>query len=94
VAKKSTKVKSASEDNPKKLEKPIYDDDVDDLVSLMEGHSTGAIYKDTWLSRGTISKLRHPDWSKRTKKPQHMTMRGVASALGYEYRLVRRIKER
>lgn len=84
--------KSKEAGQPKKPGKPEYDDDIDNLLYVIRNLSNAQIFHNSFLSRGTIAKLRHPDLRKRTRKPQHMTMRGTAAAAGFEYRLVRRRK--
>jgi hypothetical protein len=73
--------------------KPARDDAVDDIRKTVcnLGLSNAEIYHNTYLSRGTIQKLLEARVGKpRTRYPSHMTLKGVAAAAGFEYRLVRR----
>jgi len=77
--KKNTKPNSA---------RPVRPDFDPDLVSIRHmGKSFGAVhlYHHSFLSRGTIYKI----LNSQTKRPTHMTMTGIARAMGYEYKLVR-----
>ena len=66
--------------------KPKRDPDVAKLVAQTDGYSNADIYHNTFLCRGTISKLR----GGKTRRPSHMTMIGVAAAVGLEWRLVKK----
>lgn len=73
--------------------KPLRDVGVDEIRAAIRntGMSNADIYHNTYLSRGTISKLL--EWrpgKSRTRYPTFMTMKGVAAAGNMEYRLVKR----
>lgn len=70
----------------KRARKPTRDTDVDELAVLMNGHEVNDIYHNSYLSRSTIRRLR----DRQTRVPQHMTMKGIAAALGFEYVLRRK----
>jgi hypothetical protein len=78
----SDKLKGKS--NGKASEKPAVDPDISKLVRAIRTSSTADLYHNSYLSRGTIDRLR----KQKTKRPQHLTMVGVANAAGLEYRLV------
>lgn len=69
-----------------KLQKPIHDPDVDRLVRAVRGLSTADLYHNSYLSRGTIKRLRDG----KTSRPQHLTMVGIAQAAGMKYELVKK----
>lgn len=74
-----------------RLDKPTDDSDsVADLNSLMDqtDMSDSDLYHNSYLSRGTIKRLR----AGITRYPQHMTLKGIAAAAGYEYVLRKRRK--
>ena len=68
--------------------KPLRDPAVTDVLTAIDGVPTTEIYLNSYLSRSTISKLRHP--KNGTKRPQHMTLVGVLGAIGMEYVIRRR----
>lgn len=72
--------------------KPVRDEAVDEIRKAVRslGLSNAEIYHNTYLSRGTISKLL--EWrpgKKRTRYPSFMTLKGVAAASGMRYKLVK-----
>lgn len=74
-----------SKENGKgKPEKPLLDPDVHRLVRAVRSHAVSDLYHNSYLSRGTIVRL----MKNQTKRPQHLTMVGIANAAGLEYRLV------
>jgi hypothetical protein len=66
--------------------KPKRDNDIEKLVAQTDSYSNADIYNKTFLCRGTIARLR----SGKTRYPNHMTMVGVAAAVGLEWRLVKK----
>jgi len=67
-------------------EKPPRDPDVAKLIAQTDGYSNGDIYRNTYLCRSTINNLRR----RKTRYPTHMTMVGIAAAVGLEWRLVKK----
>lgn len=72
----------------KRPKKPLRDAEVDILAEAISGYDTTDLYHNSYLSRSTIKRLRDG----KTRKPQHMTMTGIAAAAGFEYVLRRRRK--
>lgn len=73
--------------------KPTRDDAVDEIRKAIRslGLDNATIYHQTYLSRGTISKLLEVrPGKKRTRYPTFMTLKGVAAAGEMEYRLVKK----
>jgi hypothetical protein len=71
-------------------QKPKRDHDIDALVRATSHLTDAEIYHNTYLSRGTISKLRERRaGKKRTRYPTHMTMTGIAAAAGLIYKLTK-----
>jgi len=70
----------------KRPKKPARDSDIEKLVSQTDGYANADIYHRTFLCRGTIANLRKG----KTRYPTHMTMVGVAAAVGLEWRLVKK----
>jgi len=73
------------------LSKPVRDVEVDNIRQTVRrvGLTNAEVYNNTYLSRGTISKLL--EWrpgKRRTRYPTFMTLKGVAAAMGKEYKLV------
>jgi hypothetical protein len=66
--------------------KPKRDNDIERLVAQTDGYANADIYHKTFLCRGTIANLRKG----KTRYPTHMTMVGVAAAVGLEWRLVKK----
>jgi len=76
--------------------KPLRDAEVDNIRKAIRSLdlTNAEIYHNTYLSRGTITKLLEArPGKKRTKYPTFMTLKGVAAAGGMEYRLVKREEE-
>jgi hypothetical protein len=73
----------------KRPKKPQRDPDIEKLVSQTDGWANADIYHNTFLSRGTIANLRGTG-RRKTRYPTHMTMVGVAAAVGLEWRLVKK----
>ena len=61
--------------------KPEADKVVFDLMRAMRGFSDADIARDSWLSPGTISKIR----TRRTRYPQAGTCREIARRIGCSY---------
>jgi len=72
--------------HPARYKKPARDADIDVLISKTMPLSNAEIYHNTYLCRSTIANLRRC----RTRYPTHMTMVGVAAAVGLEWRLVKK----
>ena len=71
---------------PNRPAKPEQDDDVEELADLISHMEVSDLYHNSYLSRSCIRNLKKGI----TKKPQHMTMTGIAAAAGFEYVLRRR----
>lgn len=71
-------------------EKPEVDPAVEELYGRTLRMEVNDIFNNTYLSKSTIYKARHPNPMKRTRRPQFLTLKGIASACGLEYRLVRK----
>lgn len=65
--------------------KPARDKDIDTLNDAMGTMTVGAIFNNTYLSRSAIRNIQ----TGKTKKPQHMTMVGIAAARGLRWKLVK-----
>ena len=66
--------------------KPPIDPGISPLVRAVRGNSVGDLYHNTYLSRSTIANL----VKGKTRRPNHMTMTGIAAAAGLQYKLVRK----
>lgn len=74
----------------RRLVKPKQDSDVAELARLMSEHEVSDIYHNSYLSRTTIKRL----MDRKTRVPQHMTMQGIAAAIGLVYVLRRKGDEK
>lgn len=77
--------------------KPAKDSAVDEIRAAIRGLglNNAEIYRNTYLSRGTITKLLEiRPGRKRTKYPTFMTLKGVAAAGGMKYKLIREEDDR
>lgn len=74
----------------KRPAKPKRDPDIEALVMATQHMSNAEVWHNTYLSRGTINKLREQRvGKKRTRYPTHMTMAGVAAAAGMRWTLTK-----
>lgn len=65
----------------KRPQRPEHDRVVFDLLRAMRGNRTCDLARQSFLSPGTISKLR----TRRTRYPQHMTVVEIYRSLGMSY---------
>jgi len=77
------------EDRDPSIEKPLVDPGIAEVLRLCARMSTHQVYLRTFVSKSAIRKLRRND-DKATRRPQHLTLSGIAAAAGYEYRLQRK----
>jgi len=67
------------------FKKPLRDPDIDMVMDLVAGYSVSDIFHNTYLSRSAIRNL----IKNKTKKPQHMTLTGMAASRGFKWKLVK-----
>lgn len=68
------------------LKKPLVDSDAMMLSDRISNQSAGELFKRCYLSQSTIRRLQ----KKVTAKPQHLTLKGIAEAAGYEWKLTKK----
>jgi len=79
---KNSKSDPREYDKPKK---PPIDPVVQTLQDIMGTESVTEIYYRSWLSKSTLYNIR----TGKTKRPQHMTVAGIARAKGYRIQFVK-----
>jgi hypothetical protein len=65
--------------------KPDRDSDLDVINDLIAGSTVSAVFYNTYLSRSAIRNI----MVGKTRKPQHMTMTGLAASQGFKWKLVK-----
>jgi hypothetical protein len=65
--------------------KPAVDPDIGVLLAATRTLENSQLYHNSYLSRGTINNLR----KRKTKRPSHMTMVGIAAAAGLKWKLTK-----
>lgn len=68
------------------MQKPVVDSDAMLLADRISNQSASELFKRCYLSRSTIRRLQQ----KVTARPQHLTLKGIAEAAGYEWKLTKK----